>query len=518
MTKLRTDKKAHAFRGVAALITAAFLTLLFTACPNANGNKPTTPKYQVTFSVEGANGTLTATVDKKSITSPAPIEKDKTVTFTATPDAGYRVKSWTLNEVAVNGTNKSYSLKIEKEVTVKVHFEKLPPELVMVTFSVEGANGTLKAKADGIAETNTSPISVEKGKTVTFTAKASDGYRIKAWTLDGNAVNGTNNSYTLTVTKAAEVKVQFSSIIDGVWKVVSEKKAGTSGTTTYPMQAPNGAEMQPYSCFWEGKLYMAAKLSKSPDPSDDGLYKTGEPVSFTFDGTKIFTDGNEYASVSLSGNTMTFTSTNASIANIVFEKTDSPTVKEMQEAGLPPAKHTVKFSVDGGNGTIKAEVDGAEIHSNSSIEQDKLVTFTATAATGYAVDKWTITGGSFETGSGTVYNNTAKLAVTADTEVKVSFIQGTVYTVEGIRFMMKDIAAVTNGTVGHSGEPTNQPHQVNIPAYRIGETEVTQELWQAVMGDNPSSFKDSPKNPVENINWYECIAFCNELTKKVTDF
>ncbi|MFC2330180.1 MAG: hypothetical protein ACFNKL_03795, partial [Treponema sp.] len=371
-----------------------------------------------------------------------------------------------------------FTIGCKTETSSDSEAETPPVQKFAVTFSVDGGNGKLKAKAEGVTETAASPINVEKGKSVTFTATPDSGFHVKGWTLDGNAVNGTNNSYTLTVTKAAEVKVQFSSIIDGVWKVVSEKKAGTSGTTTYPMQAPNGAEMQPYSCFWEGKLYMAAKLSKSPDPSDDGLYKTGEPVSFTFDGTKIFTDGNEYASVSLSGNTMTFTSTNASIANIVFEKTDSPTVKEMQEAGLPPAKHTVKFSVDGGNGTIKAEVDGAEIHSNSSIEQDKVVTFTATAATGYAVDKWTITGGSFETGSGTVYNNTAKLTVTADTEVKVSFIQGTVYTVEGIRFMMKDIAAVTNGTVGHGDEPSNGPHQVNIPAYRIGETEVTQELWQ----------------------------------------
>ena len=39
MTKLRTGKKAHTLRGAAALIIAAFLTLLFTGCPNANGNK-----------------------------------------------------------------------------------------------------------------------------------------------------------------------------------------------------------------------------------------------------------------------------------------------------------------------------------------------------------------------------------------------------------------------------------------------------------------------------------------------
>ena len=179
--------------------------------------------------------------------------------------------------------------------------------------------------------------------------------------------------------------------------------------------------------------------------------------------------------------------------------------------------YAINFSVEGSGGKLTAQADGVAETETSPINvgEGKTVTFTAKADAGYAVYKWTITGGSFENGSGTVYNNTAKLTVTANVEVKVSFIQGTVYTAEGVHFMMKDIVAVTNGTVGHTDEPSNQPHQVNIPAYRIGETEVTQELWQAVMGENPSNFKDSPKNPVENINWYECIVFCNELTKKV---
>ena len=102
------------------------------------------------------------------------------------------------------------------------------------------------------------------------------------------------------------------------------------------------------------------------------------------------------------------------------------------------------------------------------------------------------------------------------------------YTVGGIRFTMKDIAAVTNGKVGHSDYSSdNAEHTVSLTAYRIGETEVTQELWQAVMGNNPSYFQGSEKlpasgevqekRPVEQVRWYECIAFCNELTKKVAE-
>ena len=95
------------------------------------------------------------------------------------------------------------------------------------------------------------------------------------------------------------------------------------------------------------------------------------------------------------------------------------------------------------------------------------------------------------------------------------------YTVGSVSFTMKKIAAVTNGTVGHTDNAgNNAPHTVSLSAYRIGETEVTQELWQAVMVTNPSNFSGSPegsevqgKRPVENVNWYQCIAFCNKLSK-----
>ena len=96
------------------------------------------------------------------------------------------------------------------------------------------------------------------------------------------------------------------------------------------------------------------------------------------------------------------------------------------------------------------------------------------------------------------------------------------YTVDGINFTMKDIAAVTDGMLGHNDAENNKPHKVSLSAYRIGETEVTQELWKAVMGSNPSGFADKPdgnevqeKRPIERVSWYSAIVFGNELTKKI---
>ena len=142
MTKLRTGTKAHTLRGAAALIIAAFLTLLFTGCPNAHGNKLATPKYQVTFNVDGGGGTLTAKIGETEIKTDTTVEQGKTVTFTATPATGYRVKGWTLDGNAVNGTAETYTLTVTKACKVTVSFE---PKKALLT--LEAGKNTVKVKA-----------------------------------------------------------------------------------------------------------------------------------------------------------------------------------------------------------------------------------------------------------------------------------------------------------------------------------------------------------------------------------
>lgn len=65
--------------------------------------------------------------------------------------------------------------------------------------------------------------------------------------------------------------------------------------------------------------------------------------------------------------------------------------------------------------------------------------------------------------------------------------------------------------------PHERPrHDVSVSPFLIGETQVTQELWEAVMGGNPSQFKGKNK-PVESVSWNDCVDFIhklNELTGK----
>jgi formylglycine-generating enzyme required for sulfatase activity len=57
-------------------------------------------------------------------------------------------------------------------------------------------------------------------------------------------------------------------------------------------------------------------------------------------------------------------------------------------------------------------------------------------------------------------------------------------------------------------------HRVNLKEFYLGKYPVTQEQYQAIMGNNPSNFKDNPKNPVENVSWNDAQEFCQKLNDK----
>jgi eukaryotic-like serine/threonine-protein kinase len=57
-------------------------------------------------------------------------------------------------------------------------------------------------------------------------------------------------------------------------------------------------------------------------------------------------------------------------------------------------------------------------------------------------------------------------------------------------------------------------HQVTVPEFFLGQTLVTQEQWQQIVGNNPSYFKGDSKLPVENISWIDALDFCEQLSHK----
>jgi Uncharacterized conserved protein len=67
--------------------------------------------------------------------------------------------------------------------------------------------------------------------------------------------------------------------------------------------------------------------------------------------------------------------------------------------------------------------------------------------------------------------------------------------------------------VGHLGNETLQPVEIEKSFY-MSRYPITQEQWQAVMGDkNPSTFQGT-NLPVETVSWYQAKEFCDKLTNK----
>lgn len=101
-------------------------------------------------------------------------------------------------------------------------------------------------------------------------------------------------------------------------------------------------------------------------------------------------------------------------------------------------------------------------------------------------------------------------------------IEKLTFTVNGVSFTMIYVEGGTfmMGATPEQGlffDDDEKPvHQVILSDYYIGQYEVTQELWQTIMGTNPSEYKNGNSYPVEKVNWEECQHFISELNSMLS--
>ncbi len=125
----------------------------------------------------------------------------------------------------------------------------------------------------------------------------------------------------------------------------------------------------------------------------------------------------------------------------------------------------------------------------------------------------------------------------ADVNVLIDIILGNHYedpeflefTIDNVNFKMIYVKGGTF-TMGATSEQLYGPysysyqyryelptHEVTLSSYFIGETEVTRELWKAVMADNtmPVEYYDSDyKKPLDKVGYDNAISFCQKLSRK----
>ena len=134
---------------------------------------------------------------------------------------------------------------------------------------------------------------------------------------------------------------------------------------------------------------------------------------------------------------------------------------------------------------------------------------------GYGTDSQqvNILEGQTTTLSGVLSTNTTAPTATG------SSLSGNTITIPVKKGISIDMVRVEAGTFTMGATPEMKDpykdekptHQVTLTNdYYIGKYEVTQALWQAVMGNNPSNFKGD-NLPVENVSWNDCQEFLSKL-------
>ena len=124
---------------------------------------------------------------------------------------------------------------------------------------------------------------------------------------------------------------------------------------------------------------------------------------------------------------------------------------------------------------------------------------TTTQTTTAAKKQTTTTKPAKKTSATTSSTNSNRQRILQELADHMVYVQGGTFTM-----------GATNEQGSDAYDSEKPAHSVTLSSYYIGKTEVTQDLWQAVMGSNPSEFKGNRK-PVEHVSWDDCQTFISKL-------
>ena len=442
------------------------------------------PWYTVQFGAADEHGSLSATVAGETVSQWAHStrqEKDTVITFKAHPNSDYVVKEWTNNGAVIAEASNAvvYNHTVTADADIKVSFK--PQDPPVISFGVDGAHGTLKAYKKNTNEEILSGNQVPLHSFVKFIAEPESGYTVDKWTENGATFNGTSGSYMLYAQEDTDIRVQFKVKTYTV-------RFGAEGGGTVSATVDGSPISSPYEAVKGTQIVFSAM--------PDTYYRLKE---WTCDGSIVSTETPYTYTVG----------------------TKAVNIKALFDVNRARVSFTAN---ENGSGSVKAYINGSPISSGSLVEHGKEILFIGWPGFRKAIDKWECDGSVLtETGVDPQYRHTVTAPVDGQPlNVKVYFSEADntkTFTAAGVNFKMILINPAVDGTVGSNNISDNNEHEVSLSTYYIADTEVTQELWEKVMSENPSHYNnpDDParKNrPVENVTWVRAVLFCNILTEE----
>ena len=581
MMNSNNNQKAHAFKGTAFVL---LIVLLFTACPNNAGGGGSAATVNIT--VKGDEH-INLPAEPVAVLKGAKWAAAKsTVQGKVSPKPDFLIDTWHLGEDENAPELKDTDMFV-KDTTVFVKSRADLPDLspiqgsgtqVKITFGVTPAGGGAILGPNPISVNKNTPWNPLLKDYAAAALKVSQGYELTGWKKNGTLLDDTfsfdddanifaeleDRRISLTVTGDSHVTVNNPSetitVKSGVkWQSIKENvaaKVTVNDPTNYAITAwhlGTGASDPVLTDDYEFKKEDGQSRTVFAETGDKRItvtvkYGNGSGSPTTPAGTITVYDGKKWSEVKAQA------ATKLNLPyGVVIQKW------HWNDAGGQEINDNHIFKASDGPRTVYAKVFDKRI--TVTVKYGKVGTEnppTAGTITVYDGDTWSTVkpkaqnvlpasalahgatilkwqwndAGGEEISANHTFNGQCTVYALIRPHIvyepygparSLQFYAPQSGTVDKHYNFLNKIDAVTNGTLGQSEQSDNGIHTVSLDAYWMEDGEVTQQLYELVMGTNPSYFQGPSKppasgeiqerRPVEQVNWYEAIAFCNELTR-----
>lgn len=523
--------------------------------------------YTVTFSVSdtggGANGNLSATAERKGkkyegFGSGSTVYEGATVTFTATPDEGYRVKEWQVDGSVYEdaGTSTILTLRPEKNTKVTVQFTPIGDT---ATFST-GENGRITSVKLGEQEVPNfaGGFVLTPGASIEVTAEPAVGYEVEQWLVNGVKQSETGNTLTYTAQETgsigAAISVSFQQVkysvtwggTDGTvaatgyngnsadirggtdvtftatpangckfdhWTVNGVREDVAATTNTFTWTVPNGkaadTPVNAYNiqavCVPDTQSYTVTYAAEAPE-----------------NGT-VTTPGGDGGSITVAaGTNLTFTATPNQYYHVKTWKLDGDSVDGSANQNTytlsnvaaahtvtvvfdKAVSYTVGYQVEGGNGTLTATKNGTDLTLTESqtdvVPAGSKLVFTAVPATGNMVEKWTVND------TEVTRDNMKSLGVTMEHYLSNTLTIDSLDRNVTVKVKFTQYAPISIPT-GGTGYTITTDKRIPAETYTGASTSEIRKNGDLTFTVQPNKTSDKNYNAITKlvVNGYDCIA------------
>ncbi len=332
------------------------------------------PTHTVTVNISGS-GAVSAKVNGADVAitgGKLTVPHHAAVVLTAQPSSGAYLTGWTLDGTAGGNALTLNLNNVTKNHTIDAAFGV--SQMVTLT-AVCGNGGKLTVKrADGTTIDASGGIQVPKGTPLTLTAAPDSGKMVRAWTVNGTAADELSNTFTLTPTENSKVQVDFENVT--LFDLPADNAKYTFRTSS---RTPNdyGTERQ---------IRKGGTIEFAMRPAEGYLIRNLDFQGGTVTRCALQTDGSWSIRMEKVVSTITF---KADIYSMVPLTITAPQ-----------------------NGTLTVKLGDTVLTDGAKLAAGDILTIAADPATGYTLDKLTVSGATKQPG-GTYKVDAAAVSVSA---------------------------------------------------------------------------------------------------------